>query len=63
MAKKIRFLKATLCIYKSFIVLIYTFFLGAKEKLQNALRFYMDFVLKIAMCSADFYTCVNVSTI
>ena len=35
MAKKITFLKGTLCIYKSFIVLIYTFFLGAKEKLQK----------------------------
>ena len=38
------------------------FFFGAKEKLQNAPRFWMDFVLNFAMCSADF-TCVNRSTI
>ena len=40
----------------------YTFFFGAKEKLQNAPRFEMDFVLNFAMCSADF-ACVNGSTI
>ena len=40
MAKKITFLKGNLSIYKSFIdVLIYTFFLVAKEKLQNVPRF------------------------
>ena len=38
------------------------FFFGAEEKLQNAPRFEMDFVLNLAMCSADF-TCVNGSMI
>ena len=33
-----------------------------REKLQNVPWFEMDFVLKFAMCSADF-TCVNGSTI
>ena len=57
--KKITFLKGNLCISQSF----YTFlFFGAKRKLQNALRFEMDFVLNFSMCSADF-TRVNGSTI
>ena len=38
------------------------FFSGAKEKLQNVLRFEMDFVLNFAMCSANF-TSVNGSMI
>ena len=45
-----------------FIVVSYLFFFGAKRKLQNALRFEVDFVLNFAMCSADF-TRVNGSTI
>ena len=46
----------------SFIDVLYMFFFGATEKLQNAPRFEMDFVLNFAMCLADF-TCVNGSTI
>ena len=38
------------------------FFFGAKEKLQNAPRFEMDFVLNFDLCSAEF-TCMNGSTI
>ena len=45
-----------------FIVVLYIFFFGAKRKLQNALRFEMDFVLNFAMSSTDF-TRVNGSTI
>ena len=51
MAKKITFLKGNLCIYKGFIDVLYISFFGAKEKLQNAPRFEMDFVLNFAMCS------------
>ena len=40
----------------------YIFFFGAEEKLQNAPRFEMDFVLNFAMWTTDF-TCVNGSTI
>ena len=46
----------------SFIDVLFIFFFGAKEKLQNAPRFEMDLVLSFAMCSTDF-TCVNGSTI
>ena len=46
----------------SFIDVLYIFFFGATEKLQNAPPFEMDFVLNFAMCLADF-TCVNGSTI
>ena len=62
MAKKITFLKGNLCIHKRFIVVLHFFSFGAKTKLQNALRFEMDFVLSFAMCSADF-TRVKGSTI
>ena len=62
MAEKITFLKGNLCIYKRFIDVLYTFFFGAKENLQNAPRFEMDFVLHFATCSADF-TSLNGSTV
>ena len=62
MAKKITFLKGNLCIYKGFIDVLYISFFGAKEKLQNAPRFEMDFVLNFDLCSAEF-TCMNGSTI
>ena len=38
------------------------FFFGAKEKLQNAPRFEMDFLLNFDLCSAEF-TCMDGSTI
>ena len=59
---KIMFLKGNFCIYKCFINVLYIFFFGAKEKVQNAPRFEMNFLLNFAMCSADF-TCVNGCTI
>ena len=59
---KIMFLKGNLCIYKCFINVLYIFFFGAREKVQNAPRFEMNFLLNFAMCSADF-TCVNGCTI
>ena len=55
MAKKITFLKGNLCIYKGFIDVLYISFFGAKEKLQNAPRFEMDFVLNFDLCSALVY--------
>ena len=48
-------LKRNLCIYKCFIDVLYIFFFAAKEKLQNAPRFKMDFVLNFAMCLTPFY--------
>ena len=62
MAKTITFLKGNLYIFKCFIDLLKIFLYGNKEKLQNVLRFEMDFVLNFEMCSADF-TCVKRSTI
>ena len=62
MATKITFLKGNLCVYKCFIDVLYIFFFSAKENLQNASRFEMDFVLHFATCLADF-TSLNGSTI
>ena len=53
--KKITSFKGNLCIYKCFIDVLYIFFFAAKEKLQNAPRFKMDFVLNFAMCLTPFY--------
>ena len=59
MAKTITFLKGNLCIFKCFIYVLQIFLFCAQEKLQNVLRFEMDFGLNFAMCSVDF-TCMNV---
>ena len=57
LAKKITFLKGNVCTYMCFK----DFFFGGKEKLQNAPRFEMDFVLNF--CHVADFTCMNGSTI
>ena len=57
LAKKITFLKGNVCTYICFK----DFFFGGKEKLQNASRFEMDFVLNF--CHVADFTCMNRSTI
>ena len=50
MAEKLTFSRGNLCINKCLI--------DAREKIQNAPRFEMNFGFNFAMCSADF-TCVK----